>query len=72
MYFQLEIDYYSNETNKNKYTNFPLLASIKINLKIVEDQIVQGIVIAMTTCDTLLLGLAVTGRYIFEVQVIFT
>ena len=79
MYFQLEVDYYSNETNKNKYTNFPLLASIKINLKIIEDQIVQGIVLAMTTCDTLLLGhestlllgLVVTGRYIFEVQVMF-
>ena len=79
MYFQPEVDYYSNETNKNKYTNFPLLASIKINLKIVEDQIVQGIVLAKTTCDTLLLGLestlllglVVTGRYIFEVQVMF-
>ena len=79
MHFLLEVDYYSNETNKNKYTNFPLLASIKINLKIVEDQIVQGIVLAMTTCDTLLLGLestlllglVVTGKYIFEVQVMF-
>ena len=28
MYFQLELDYYSN-ANKNKYTNFQLKASIK-------------------------------------------
>ena len=33
MYFQLEIDYYSNEANKNKYTNFQLKASIKKQLK---------------------------------------
>ena len=45
MYFQLEADYYSNEANKNKYTNFQLKASIKNNLKIAEDQIVQGIVL---------------------------
>ena len=57
MYFQLEVDYYSNEANENKYTNFQLKASIKNNLKIAEDQIVQGIVLAMTTCHTLLLGL---------------
>ena len=57
MYFQLEIDYNSNEANKNKYTNFQLIASIKNNLKIAEDQIVQGIVLATTTCHTLLLGL---------------
>ena len=29
MCFQLEIDYYSTETNKNKYTNFQLIASKK-------------------------------------------
>ena len=29
MYFQLEVEYYSNEANKNKYTNFQLKASIK-------------------------------------------
>ena len=57
MYFQLESDYNSNEANKNKYTNFQLIASIKNNLKIAEDQIVQGIVLATTTCHTLLLGL---------------
>ena len=66
MYFQLEIDYYSNEANKYKYSNFQLKASIKNNLKIAEDQIVQGIV--LITChalllrlgSTLLLGLVVT------------
>ena len=56
MYFQLEVDYYSNEANKNKYTNFQLKASIKSNVKIAEDQIVQGIVLATRTCHTLLLG----------------
>ena len=60
MYFQLELDYYSNEANKNKYTNFQLIALIKNSLKIAEDQIVQGIVLATTTCHTLLLGLVVT------------
>ena len=60
MYFQVEVDYYFNEANKNKYTNFQLIASTKNNLKIVEDQIVQGIVLATTTCHTLLLGLEST------------
>ena len=59
MYFQLEVDCYSNEANKNKYTNFQLIALIKNSLKIAEDQIVQGIVLATTTCHTLLLGLVV-------------
>ena len=57
MYFQLEVGYYSNEANKNKYTNFQLKASIKNNLKIAEDQIVQGIVLATRTCHALLLRL---------------
>ena len=60
MYFQVEVDYYFNEANKNKYTNFQLIASTKNNLKIVEDQIVQGTVLATTTCHTLLLGLEST------------
>ena len=60
MYFQLEVDYYSNEANKNKYKNLQLIASTKNNLKIVEEQIVQGIVLATTTCPTLLLGLEST------------
>ena len=52
MHFQLDVDYYSNEANKSKYTNFQLIASIKNNLKIAEEQIVQGIVLAMTACHT--------------------
>ena len=48
MYFQLEVDYYSNEANKNKYTKFQLIASIKNNLKMAEVQIVQGTVLATT------------------------
>ena len=42
---------------KNKYKNFQLIASTKNNLKIAEEEIVQGIVLATTTCNTLLLGL---------------
>ena len=76
MYFQVEVDYWSHIANKNKYTNFQLKASIKKNLRIAEDQIVQGLVLAMTTChifllgleSTLLLGLVVTWKYIFQVQ----
>ena len=60
MYVQIEVLYYSNEANKNKYIKFQLIASIKNNLKIVEDQIVQGIILAMTTFHTLLLGLEST------------
>ena len=59
MYFQLEVKYYFNEVNKNKYKNFQLITSTKNNLKIAEEQIVQGFVLATTTCCTLLLGLAV-------------
>ena len=29
MYFQLEVDYYSNEANKNKHKSFQLIASTK-------------------------------------------
>ena len=56
MYFQLEVDYYS-DANKNKYTNCQLKASIKNNLEIAEDEIVQGIVLATRICHTFLLGL---------------
>ena len=59
MYFQLEVDYYSNEANKNKYKNFQLIASTRNNLKIADKQIVQGIVLATTTCHTLLLDFKV-------------
>ena len=31
MYFQLEVDYCSNEANKNKYKNVQLIASTKKN-----------------------------------------
>ena len=60
MYVQIEVDYYSNEANKNKYINFQLIASIKNNFKIVGDQILQGIILAMTTFHALLLGLEST------------
>ena len=33
MCFQLEVDYYPNEANKNKHKNFQLKASAKNNLK---------------------------------------
>ena len=49
IYFQLEVDYYSDEASKNKYTNFQLKASIKNNLKIAEDQIAQGVVLTTRT-----------------------
>ena len=51
MYFQLEVDYYSNEANKNKYKNFQLIASTKNNLKIAEKQIVQGIYLQRREID---------------------
>ena len=62
MYFQVEVHYYSNKANRNKYKNLQLIPSTKNNLilKIAEEQIVQDIVLATTTtCHTLLLGLAV-------------
>ena len=43
MYFQLGVDYYSNESNKNKYKNFQLMALTKNNLKVAEEQIVQAL-----------------------------
>ena len=66
MYFKLEVDYYSNEVNKNKYKNVQLIASTKNNLKIATD------CTGNCTCNdnlsylllglrsTLLLGLGVT------------
>ena len=57
MQFQLEVGQYPNEANKNRYTNFQRKASIKDNLKIAEDQIVQGIVLGTRNCHILLLGL---------------
>ena len=60
MHFQLEVDNYSKYANKNKYKNFQLIASTKNNLKMAEEQIVQGNVLAMATYHTLLLGLEST------------
>ena len=60
MYFHLEVDHYSNEAKKNNYTNFQLIASRKNSLKVAEDKIVQGSVLATTTCHPLLLGLEST------------
>ena len=79
MYFKQEVDYYSNEANKNKYENFELIVSTKNDSKIAEEKIVQGIALATTTCHTLLLGLQSTlllglvaaSKYIFPVQVMF-
>ena len=51
MYFQLEVDYYSNEANKNSYKNFQLIASTKSNLKIVEEQIEQSNALATPLHD---------------------
>ena len=59
-YLQLEVEYYSNEPNVNKYKNFQLKASTQSNVKIAEEQIVQGIVIATTTCHTLILDIEST------------
>ena len=37
MYFQLEVYYYSNEANQNKYKNVQLIAPTKNNLKMATD-----------------------------------
>ena len=37
MQFQLEVDDYSNEANKNKFKNVQLIASTENNLKIAAD-----------------------------------
>ena len=37
MYFQLEVYYYSNEANKNKYKNVQLIGSTKKNLNTATD-----------------------------------
>ena len=79
MYFQLEVDYYSNEGNKNKCKNFQLIASTKNNLKMAEKQFIQGIILAKATYHTFLpelestslLGLVVAWKDIFQVQVMF-
>ena len=65
-------------TKININKNVELIAS-KNNLKIADEQMVQGIVLATTTRHTLLLGLesallpglVVAWKYIFQVQVMF-
>ena len=79
MYFQLKVDYYCNEFNKNKYKNFQLIISAKNNLRIAEEQIVQGITLATTTCYTfllgiqisVLLGLVVAWKYVLSASCLF-
>ena len=79
MQFQVEVGYYPNEANKNKYTNFQLKASIKDNLKIAEDQIVEGIVLGtrnfhillLVLESKLLLGLVVLESIFFECKLCF-
>ena len=58
MYFQLEVDHFFKQANKNK--NFQLIPSTISNLKVAEEQIAHGIVLATTICHTLLLGLEST------------
>ena len=55
MYFQLEVDCYSIEVNKNKYQNVQLIASTKNNLKIATDCI--GNCTCNDNLSNLLLGL---------------
>ena len=74
MYFQLEVDSYSNEANKIKYKNVQTIASTKNNLKIATDCTTDCT--GHCTCNgnllylllglqsTLLLGLAVAWKYI--------
>ena len=71
MYFQIKVDYYSNEANKNKYTNFQLKASIKNNVKKAEDQIVQDIVLATRTCHTFCLDLLLLESIFFKCKLCF-
>ena len=72
MYFQLEVDYYSNEASKNEYENVLLILSTKSNLKIATDctghctynddlsYLLRGLQ------STLLLGLGVASKYIYR------
>ena len=72
MHFQLDVDYYSNEANKNKYKNVQLIVLTKNNLKIATNCTGQ------CTCSdylsyllsglqsTLLLGLGVASKYIYR------
>ena len=68
MYFQLEVDYYSNEANKNKYKNVQLTASTKNNLKIATDCTCNDNLsyLLLGLQSTLLLGLGVARKYIYR------
>ena len=61
MYFQLEVDFYSNEANKNKYKKVQLIASTKNNLKIATDCTCKNNLsyLLLGLQSTLLLGLGV-------------
>ena len=71
MYFQLEVDCYSNEGNKNKKK---LLVN-SINKKQFKDTWRAGCtghLLAKTTYHTLLLGLKIkSAKYNFQVKVMF-
>ena len=73
LYFQLEVDYYSNEINKSKYQNFQLMTSTKINFKDSRKVDWTGCYLATATYHALLLGLKITksAKYFFQVQVMF-
>ena len=68
MYFQLEVDYYSNEANKNKYKNVQLIASTKNNLKIATDCTCNDNLsyLLFGLRSNLLLGLDVAWIYIYR------
>ena len=71
MYFQLEVNCYSNEGNKNKWK----LSINSINKKQFKDTWrvdCTGYLLAKTTYHTLLLGLKIkSAKYNFQVQVMF-
>ena len=59
MHFQLEVYYYSNEANKNKYKNVQLIASTKNSLKIATDSAGH-----CTRSDNLSYFVAWTSKYV--------
>ena len=50
MYFQLEVAYYSNEANKDKYINSQLITSTKNNVKIATYCFVTSKYLVAWTC----------------------
>ena len=64
MYFQLEVEYYSNEANKNKYKNVQLIRQrkqLKDNCRLCWALCLQRqlVMLVAWTSSTLLLGLGV-------------